>query len=318
MAKRNRRNRNRKPKAEGVDQVLGDVTVYDASKGEAVSAKEANKKIITYVDDVAVEIEEEVYHKIMHWIDKADGEVSGLGKITMENGIFRVTSAILLKQENTSVTTDIDAAAVGKAMFELKDEPGHMNWWWHSHVNMEVFWSGTDMDTIHEFGNQGWVLATVLNKKRETRSCYFQKGTGFIPSILIDDIPTRTIFMASEETFEQWDKEFTEKVDEKKLKPGWIWKKTPPSVGSYTPKESWEGAEEYHDGFPRLPGNGNHARFNDSDERDSLPGEDESEMSTGNWYTDEEINDMVLEQLEAMGVEMPEKGAGRKKKRVRQ
>lgn len=304
MSRRNRKKakakNKKKLKLEGADAVIGDAEVYDPEAEEAAETEvvETLGKEITYCDDIKVEIDEEVYAKIMHWIDKAPGEVSGLGKIVMENGIFRVTSAILLKQENTAVTTDIDAAAVGKAMFELKDEPGHMNWWWHSHVNMDVFWSGTDMDTIHEFGNNGWVLATVLNKKRESRSCYYQKGTGFIPSILIDDIPTGTIFMAAQETFETWDKEFDDKVETKKSSPGWVWKKTPPSVGSYTPREnSWEGATVYdgsEHGFPTLPGNsgyrGGHAW-------DDEPVGDDDEIPEGNFYTDEEIQELVLAEI---------------------
>ena len=191
---------------------------------------------IEYCNDIAVEVDEEVYAKIMHWIDKAPGEVSGLGKVELVNGLFRVTSAILLKQENTSVTTDIDAAAVGKAMFELKDAPGAMNWWWHSHVNMSVFWSGTDLDTIHQIGNNGWCLATVYNKKRESRSCYFQKGTQFIPSILVDDIPTRTIFLTTDSTIDSWDKEFDDKVETKKFQ--------------------YVGSRGSLPGLPLLPGNG--------------------------------------------------------------
>jgi len=309
-----KKNKNKK-KLEGVDEVIGDAEVYDPEKAEAteMAAVGDGKKIINYVDDIAVEIDEAVYAKIMHWIDKADGEVSGLGKIVMENGIFRVTSAILLKQENTAVSTDIDAAAVGKAMFELKDEPGHMNWWWHSHVNMDVFWSGTDMDTIHEFGNQGWVLATVLNKKREMRSCYYQKGTGFIPNLLIDDINTRTIFLASEETFTQWDEEFTSKVDEKKFK-GWTWKETSRgAIGSInSPKESWEGATEYegeyHNGFPRLPGNGDQSRFNHAEARagksewwkDERDGDEEDPAEVGQYYTDDDLDALFQLRLEEM------------------
>jgi len=172
---------------------------------------------IVYVNDIAVQIDDEVYEKVMHWITKADGEISGLGKIVVENGVFRVTSAMLLKQENTSVTTEFDGAAVGKAMFELKDEPGTLNWWWHSHVNMDVFWSGTDMDTIHEIGAGGWVVATVLNKSRESRTCYYQKGAGFIPALVVDDIPTTIISNISEELTSAWDKEFDANVTTKKI-----------------------------------------------------------------------------------------------------
>lgn len=61
----------------------------------------------------------------------------------------------------------MDAASIAKAMYETRDDEGMFNFWWHSHVNMGVFWSGTDMDTIRQIGSQGFVVATVFNKKNE-------------------------------------------------------------------------------------------------------------------------------------------------------
>lgn len=249
---------------------------------KALQFKEKEEPTIPTLDDIAVEIDEEVYAKIMHWIDKASGEVSGLGKIEMVNGVFRVTSAILLKQENTSVTTDIDAKAVGKAMFELKDEPGQLNWWWHSHVNMDVFWSGTDLDTIHQIGQGGWFLATVLNKKREMKSAYFQKGgVAGLPGLFIDDLPTRTIYLYEEAKMQEWDKDFDEKVTEKK----WSF----PSTGS----SGWRG--HLDEGWPSYHG---------AEVYDATKGErpdDLQEWEHDRHYTDEEINDFVAREFKRQG-----------------
>jgi hypothetical protein len=175
---------------------------------------------------VLVQIDEEVYAKVMHWINKAPGEVSGLGKVQLVDGIFMVTSAILLKQENTSTTTEIDASAIGKAMFLLKDEPGHLNWWWHSHVNMGVFWSGTDIDAIKDIGKNGWCLATVFNKKEDVKSAYYQKGSDFMPEVFADDIETEHTYIATEGEIEDWNSEYDENV---KTKPY-----TPPKARAYT------------------------------------------------------------------------------------
>lgn len=189
------------------------------NKKEAKTTEEVEETpaiVTSWVDDIKVEIDRETYEKIMYWVDRASGEVSGLGKVEMVDGIFRVTSAVILKQKNTGVTTELDAASVSKAMFELKDEPGHLNFWWHSHVDMDVFWSGTDIQTIHELGKHGWFLATVFNKRREMRSAYYQKGNNFMPEILVDKINTDIIFMADEDKFAEWDKEFDDKVEERK------------------------------------------------------------------------------------------------------
>lgn len=126
------------------------------------------------MENPKVVIDNEVFRKIMHWVNKSEYEVSGLGTLVLEpEGIFRVKSAMLLPQKNGSTHTDIEPEDVGKLMFALKDEPGELRFWWHSHVNMPVFWSGTDMDTIRKLGQGGWFLSTVFNKKRELRSAFY-------------------------------------------------------------------------------------------------------------------------------------------------
>lgn len=144
-----------------------------------------------------VVIDRDVHQKVMFWTHRAKfKEVSGLGKIVVdrEAGTLRVVSAMLLPQVNHSAHTEIDAAAVCKAMYALRDEPGDLNWWWHSHVQMPVFWSGTDKDTIKEWGDNGWVLATVFNQKGEYRSAYYSKDGMRTPlgvqPLFLDELPT--------------------------------------------------------------------------------------------------------------------------------
>ena len=168
-------------------------------------------------ENLLVSIDSKVYRKIMHWVNSSDFEVSGFGKVELEDGIFNVTSAVLLKQENSSGSTEIEDAALAKALYELRNEPGHMNFWWHSHVDMAVFWSTTDMKAIETIGKNGWVLATVFNKAEETRSLYYQKGTDFLPSITVDDIATRVSFNSSKEETEEWTEEYNDKVTNTKI-----------------------------------------------------------------------------------------------------
>jgi len=173
------------------------------------------------IKNYSINIDNMVYQKIMHWVNKATGEVSGLGKLAIDKntGVITIKSAILLKQENTGSTTDIDAQAVGKAMFELRNEEGHLNFWWHSHVNMDVFWSGTDMDTIKQIGEQGFVVATVFNKKREMLSCLYRKSDELFPETFINEIPTQIVDHISPETFAEWDRDFEEKCKVKVYEP---------------------------------------------------------------------------------------------------
>ncbi len=152
--------------------------------------KENEKALSGPMTEHRVLIDFKVYQKIMHWVNKAQGEVSGLGKVIIDKGDYRVVDAILVEQQNTGASTELEPASVAKAMYEMRETPGHLNFWWHSHVNMAVFWSGTDIDTIREIGQHGFVVATVFNKKNETRSALYVKAGEIIPEIFLDNLKT--------------------------------------------------------------------------------------------------------------------------------
>ena len=166
----------------------------------------------------------------MHWVHKADFEVSGFGKVRRrDDGHFEVVDAYLLKQEGTGTTTDIDEQALAKLLYTTKDVEGDLRWWWHSHVKMNVFWSGTDKETIMELGAQGWIVATVFNQKNEYRSALAYKAEYDITSPwgkvlknnteMVDDIDMEVSYDVDVEQLKQWDDEFTTNVTEKKYTP---------------------------------------------------------------------------------------------------
>jgi len=164
-----------------------------------------------------IQISRELYNKVMHWVNKSDDEVSGFGKIIHypETGVFDVVSVHLLKQTNGRAHTDIDGQSLAKLMFTTKDQPGEMRWWWHSHVNMNVFWSGTDTATIKELASQGWIAATVFNKKNEFRSAIGYKATTDFGQVneIKDEVPT--YIMDAEVDTKAWDEEYDANVQKK-------------------------------------------------------------------------------------------------------
>lgn len=166
-----------------------------------------------------VNILPEVYQKIMFWVDECDKEISGFGKVVVKDGAYWVIEAYLLEQEVSGATTDIDAVALGKLMAETIKERGHLNFWWHSHVDMGAFWSGTDTDTIREIGEAGFCLATVFNKKRETRTAYYQGGDDFLPAIFVDDMKLQINHETSTKLETKWKKEMKSKVRVKAFAP---------------------------------------------------------------------------------------------------
>ncbi len=165
-----------------------------------------------------IKIDNEVYQKIMCWINESNFEVSGFGNVILEeDGTFRVISATLTKQENRATETDIKAEDVAKALFESRDEDGEMRWWWHSHVNMAVFWSGTDHQAMRDFAStpDSWAVCTVFNKKNEHRSCFFAPQGAITPFgqsvLMFDELPT-TIEPYVNPKVAEWKAEYAAKV----------------------------------------------------------------------------------------------------------
>jgi len=169
-----------------------------------------------------VVISEKVYQKIMHWVNKSNFEVSGFGTVSFDKTTetFTIHDAVLLKQENTATSTEIDPVSLGKAMYELKDAPGELKWWWHSHADMGVFWSGDDMKVIDELGGNGWILATVFNKRQQQRSAFMTKFDTIVGNyqVFIDDMALLRVQPILEEEKNEWDAEYERHVTEKKWK----------------------------------------------------------------------------------------------------
>lgn len=158
----------------------------------------------------------QIHAEIMYHVNKSSVEVSGLGRVKRTtHGNLIVTKVYLLDQENSAVTTDIDPEALAALQYESREDEGDLNFWWHSHVNMGVNWSGTDTDTFEEFGKHGMLIGTVFNKKGEHRTAYYQGGNDFFPFVWVDNIPTHFGHLPSKEQIDVWEKDHKAKCKAK-------------------------------------------------------------------------------------------------------
>ena len=165
-----------------------------------------------------VYIKPECHAEIMFHVNKSQVEVSGLGRIEKTScGSLVVTKVYLLDQENSAVVTDINADKVAELMYTSREDTGDLNFWWHSHVNMDTYWSQTDMDTIKQFGKNGYLLSTVFNKKGSHRTSYFQGATDFLPSLFMDELDTSFEYLPTSELVAAWDKEHDDKCKPMKV-----------------------------------------------------------------------------------------------------
>jgi len=210
--------------------------------------KESAQDSLGHVEfDISIEIDPMVYQKVMHWVNKSDFEVSGMGTIIhdKERNVLRVIDAILLKQENSSAETEIEGQSIANAMFQLKDSPGTLRWWWHSHVNMSVFWSGTDMTAIKTLGGAerdrpAWFCMTVFNKDREMLSAYVQNQP---VRTIISDLETTIAAQLPAEVVTEWDKQYDDNVEIKQYAWTGLTGKVGDSKNAWLNQPFWEPGE---------------------------------------------------------------------------
>ena len=203
--KRNKRYRHQNGK---LTEVAAPVVVT-TGPAKAEAAKPTRAAVAT---DFKFIIPKDIYQKIMWWINKANFEVSGFGSLDWDKdtNTFTVRDAILLRQKVGPTSAEIDPAAMGKAMFMMKDQPNALKWHWHSHVNMGVFWSNDDMEIIRSLGQQGWIFASVFNKKEECKTAFLTQVEVFgrPHDLFVDDIKTTIMDYLPKEFTDQLDKEY--------------------------------------------------------------------------------------------------------------
>ncbi len=174
-----------------------------------------------------VKINLEVLQKMREFVHLAENEVSGLGLIRLDDGVFRVYDVFLLKQECGAASTDIDELAIAELTGKV-EHPEDLRFWWHSHCDMGVFWSGTDEGTILEQVDVGWCLSMVLNKADEYK-LRLDVQDPFPMSF--DDLSYSLSYLSNESLITECKKEFDKKVTNKV----WVWNKgkTLPATQGY-------------------------------------------------------------------------------------
>ena len=89
-----------------------------------------------------------------------------------EDGDWIVTDPVILKQDVTGSTCDLDKDELANYYCKAAKKHEKKNFrfcWWHSHHNMDVFWSGTDIKGINEYSDGDLSFALVVNLKRENK-----------------------------------------------------------------------------------------------------------------------------------------------------
>jgi proteasome lid subunit RPN8/RPN11 len=171
------------------------------------------------------------YQKIMAYATACDVEISGFADLEMNKETMEliVKDVFLLEQECNGAATHLseeDIAKFNVAMIK-KGYSQLPQLWWHSHVNMGVFFSGTDEDTLKELQNESMMVALVVNKRFEMKAKMYVHKTitmfdeTFEEQLEIDPLPIR-IQWASETVPQAIINEVKEKVTENTGWTPWI------------------------------------------------------------------------------------------------
>lgn len=206
-----------------------------------IQAKEEKTVSDIKIPKPTIMIDKMALEKIRFFVDKDNEECSGMGMTRVVGDTIYIDDIKMLKQKNGAAHTDIDADAVNKLNYEWRERQGEMNFWWHSHVNMSTFWSGTDEATIRQLGQHGMCVAAVFNKKREVRCAVAVKmQLPFMSNpdiIMFDNVEMRVGCEIPDEVKAAWSQEHEENVV----------KRTWSSHGYNGYRESWRQDHEKKD-----------------------------------------------------------------------
>lgn len=124
------------------------------------------------IDKFELKMEVEAYKRMREYVDQCPDEIQGFGVVSVDKNLLLVHKIFIIPQEVSSVDTEIDESDMHRLLeyaVENDIDPQTIKFWWHSHVNMSVFWSGTDTTMLNTWQN-GWMVSLVTNKRREYKS----------------------------------------------------------------------------------------------------------------------------------------------------
>jgi hypothetical protein len=121
-----------------------------------------------------INIDWEVYHKMMMYCQSAPGEISGFGKcgrMSLGNTpMYCMNDVKIFKQECGNADTELDMGALSQFIVDL-DKQGESvrQWriWWHTHNDFGVFFSGVDVATIKLLSAKRYLISICINKLGE-------------------------------------------------------------------------------------------------------------------------------------------------------
>ena len=166
---------------------------------------------------IKVKIAIPAFQKLKLYIANVDDEVSGLAYVKADKEILYVYDVILLPQVVSVASTSMIQKSIAQYLDDriknnlpIEDIHG----WFHSHAEMDTFWSATDVATIEDFDTErednNWLLSMVGNQEGKLL-CRLDI---FSPlRITLDDLPWEISLSPNKELVDSIKAEIKEKVN---------------------------------------------------------------------------------------------------------
>lgn len=131
---------------------------------------------------------------IRYLVQEVDVEIAwfGLVRHEEESNAYVVYKILIPEQEVTGTSVDISANAVANLvnnLLQAGEDPSHLRYHGHSHVNMPVTPSSTDQEHIREYlEHSDWFIREIRNKENKRRVDVFDKRLGVVFHCVNHDI----------------------------------------------------------------------------------------------------------------------------------
>ncbi|NVZ07973.1 hypothetical protein HW932_01700 [Allochromatium humboldtianum] len=123
---------------------------------------------------------------VRHLVRAMDVEVAWFGLVRYEEDLdaYVVYKILIPEQEVTAATVDITANAIAQLTGEILDagdDPSHLRYHGHSHVNMPASPSPTDQEHLSDYlEHTDWFIREIRNKKGDYKLDVFDKRQGVV------------------------------------------------------------------------------------------------------------------------------------------
>ena len=173
----------------------------------------AQKITCLVANDLAVVLTREAFEQLFGWFHATPDEISCLGVVKREGNLFVVERFHLVTQTGSGAHTELDPEAVGVLMEELLahgkvDEAKSLKCWAHSHPGMEVFWSGTDQQTVRLLAAD-WLVSLVVSDDFAIRA---RLDTRLPVPLTVDHAPVYVEWGMADDRKDALAREVTEKL----------------------------------------------------------------------------------------------------------